>query len=84
MATYLQNLDNNKIRKRSVKISGHATSVSIEEAFWDALKRIAEKHNLSINSLVEKIDSDRSINFDGSTGNLSSAVRVFVLHNKTV
>jgi predicted DNA-binding ribbon-helix-helix protein len=84
MAVYLQNSIKNKIRKRSVMISGHATSISIEEAFWDALKVIAEKNNLSINSLIEKIDKERPTNLDGSTNNLSSAVRVFILDNKSV
>tara|TARA_Y100000739_G_C20366136_1_gene354524 strand:+ start:108 stop:362 length:255 start_codon:yes stop_codon:yes gene_type:complete len=84
MATYQQNSDNNKIRKRSVMISGHATSISIEEAFWNALKIIAEENSLSINSLIEQIDNERSTNIVESTNNLSSAVRVFILHNKTV
>lgn len=61
-----------RIRKRTVTVSGHVTSVSLEEAFWDVLKDIAAARDLSINGLVSEIDSTRS-------GNLSSALRVFVL-----
>jgi predicted DNA-binding ribbon-helix-helix protein len=60
------------IRKRSVTIAGHSTSVSLEAAFWDALKHIAAARDVSINALIESIDEGRS-------GNLSSAIRVFVL-----
>ena len=60
------------IRKRSVTIAGHSTSVSLEAAFWDALKLIAAARDVSINALIETID-------EGRTGNLSSAIRVFVL-----
>ena len=60
------------IRKRSVTIAGHSTSVSLEAAFWDALKDIATARGVSINALIEAID-------EGRTGNLSSAIRVFVL-----
>lgn len=60
------------IRKRSVDIDGHRTSVSIEAPFWDALREIAEKKKLSVNQLIAEIDKDRS-------GNLSSAIRVYVL-----
>lgn len=60
------------IKKRSVEIAGHRTSLSLEEAFWRALKRLAAKDGVSLNKLIEGIDRERS-------GNLSSAVRVFVL-----
>lgn len=60
------------IRKRSVIVAGHRTSVSIEEIFWRELARIAQTENTSINALVAAIDRDRS-------GNLSSAIRVYVL-----
>ncbi len=61
-----------RIRKRTVTVSGHVTSVSLEEAFWDVLKEIAASRDLSINNLVSEVDATRS-------GNLSSALRVFVL-----
>lgn len=60
------------LRKRSVLIAGHATSVTLEEIFWDELKAIALARGLSINQLVAEIDS-------GRRGNLSSAIRVFVV-----
>lgn len=66
-----------KIRKRSVRIAGHATSISLEAAFWEALKRIADDRGCSINRLITDIDLTRAT--DGSAGNLSSAIRVFVL-----
>jgi len=67
------------IRKRSVLIAGHATSVSLEEAFWKALKKIADARGQSLNTLVTEIDAARPPNM---SANLSSAIRVFVLRNK--
>jgi len=63
-----------KLRKRSVRIAGHLTSVSIEEIFWLALRNIADKRGMSMNALVTEIDIARS-------GNLSSALRVFAFEN---
>jgi predicted DNA-binding ribbon-helix-helix protein len=60
------------IVKRSVRISGHATSVSLEAAFWQALCDIAAARRVSLNALLATIDAGRS-------GNLSSAIRLFVL-----
>jgi predicted DNA-binding ribbon-helix-helix protein len=60
------------MRKRSVVIAGHRTSVSLETAFWSGLKEIAEQRGISVNRLVETIDASRGTN-------LSSAIRVFVL-----
>ncbi len=60
------------IRKRSVIVAGHRTSVSLEPEFWAALRDIAERRGLSINALVAEVDKGRN-------GNLSSALRVFVL-----
>ena len=59
-------------RKRSVRIAGHATSVSVEAAFWDALGDIARGRGVSVNGLITEIDSVRS-------GSLSSAIRLYVL-----
>ena len=61
-----------KIKKHSVVIAGHRTSLSLEDAFWRALTDLARQEGISVNGLVERIDSSRS-------GNLSSAVRVYVL-----
>ena len=60
------------LRKRSVTIAGHATSLSLEDEFWRDLQTIARRRNLSLNALVSSIDAARA-------GNLSSALRVFVL-----
>ncbi len=71
-----------QIRKRSVLISGHATSVSLEQAFWQRLKAIAEHRGVSVNALVTEIDGERPPpDAGGPAGNLSSAIRVFVLRN---
>jgi predicted DNA-binding ribbon-helix-helix protein len=59
--------------KQSVTINGHHSSVSIEGAFWNALKEIAVAQNISANALISKIDSERE------AANLSSAIRVFVV-----
>ncbi len=66
---------NGAIRKRSVTIDGHATSVSLEETFWQALASLAADRKISINALVSEIDRTRA---PGAV-NLSSAIRVFVL-----
>lgn len=59
--------------KRSIVIAGHKTSVSLEEAFWKALKDIAASRQQSLTDLVGAIDAERQ------QGNLSSAIRLFVL-----
>ena len=61
-----------KIRKRSVVIAGHRTSISVENAFWQALLAIAMARGLSANKLITGIDRERR-------GNLSSAIRLFVV-----
>jgi predicted DNA-binding ribbon-helix-helix protein len=61
--------------KRSVILHGHKTSVSLEEPFWEALREIAARKNLSVSALIAEIDCDRD------TGNLSSAIRLFILHD---
>ncbi len=63
-----------RLRKHSVTLAGHRTSLSLEAAFWSALRDIAEREGCSITALIEGIDGNR-------TGNLSSAVRVFVLRH---
>ena len=63
--------------KRSVNIAGHKTSVSLEAEFWGALKAIAAAEGVSLAGLIERIDAARA---EGSgTGNLSSALRLYVL-----
>ncbi len=64
------------IGKRSLVIDGHRTSVSLEDAFWRKLRAIAKERGVSLNRLVAEIDRDRD-------GNLSSAIRLFVLDTLT-
>jgi predicted DNA-binding ribbon-helix-helix protein len=59
--------------KRSIVIAGHKTSVSLEDAFWKGLKEIAVGRHTTLSDLVAGIDSGRP------HGNLSSAIRLFVL-----
>jgi predicted DNA-binding ribbon-helix-helix protein len=59
--------------KRSIVIAGHKTSVSLEDAFWKGLKEIAGGREITLSDLVAGIDTDRR------QGNLSSAIRLFVL-----
>jgi predicted DNA-binding ribbon-helix-helix protein len=59
--------------KRSIVIAGHKTSVSLEDAFWKGLKEIANGRDMTLSDLVAAIDSERQ------HGNLSSAIRLFVL-----
>ena len=66
--------DDAGVVKRSVAIAGHRTSVSLEAPFWDALKDIAAVRGASVQALVAEIDAGRG------GANLSSAIRVFVLH----
>jgi len=61
------------IVKRSIVIDGHKTSVSLEDAFWTTLKDIAHAESVAVSKIVADIDKNRKL------GNLSSAVRLFVL-----
>ena len=61
------------ISKRSIVIANHKTSVSLEDKFWDSLKEIAAEQDMTLAELVAAIDADRE------HGNLSSAIRLFVL-----
>ncbi|MBM2577958.1 ribbon-helix-helix domain-containing protein [Jannaschia sp. Os4] len=61
-------------RKRSLTLHGHRTSVSMEDAFWEAFARMAEAEGLSLNALAARIDRER-----GVTAGLASAIRVAVL-----
>ncbi len=61
------------VMKRSVVVGGHKTSVSLEDAFWTSLRDIALRRGLSISTQIAMIDRTRD------TGNLSSAIRLFVL-----
>jgi len=69
-----------RARKRSISIAGHATSVSLEDPFWDALRDIASVRGCSVADLVRRVDAARTAGAGGDGPvNLSSALRVFVL-----
>jgi predicted DNA-binding ribbon-helix-helix protein len=63
------------IVKRSVVLAGHKTSVSLEDAFWLGLKDVATSRRMTLSDLISRIDIDRE------QGNLSSALRLFVLNH---
>lgn len=60
------------VKKRSVVVGGHRTSISLEQAFWGALQTLAAQQDKTINQMVSDIDAARM-------GNLSSAIRVWIL-----
>ena len=62
-----------RVVKRSIVIDGHKTSVSLEDAFWTGLREIAQAQHATLSKLVGEIDRTRQ------QGNLSSAIRLFVL-----
>ena len=64
------------MRKHSIVLSGHATSLCLEDEFWQALKKIAKTKGLALRQLLIQIDNTH-------TGNLSSAVRVYILNELT-
>jgi predicted DNA-binding ribbon-helix-helix protein len=59
--------------KRSIVVGGHKTSVSLEEPFWTSMKEISGQRGMTLSEVVSEIDKDRQ------HGNLSSAIRLFVL-----
>ena len=63
------------IIKRSIVLAGHKTSVTLEEPFYQALKDIAASRRVTLSDLIARIDTDRE------HGNLSSAIRLFVLNH---
>jgi predicted DNA-binding ribbon-helix-helix protein len=63
------------IVKRSIVLSGNKTSVNLEDAFWRGLKDIATTRRMTLSDLISKIEVDRE------HGNLSSALRLFVLNH---
>lgn len=63
------------LRKRSVTIAGHATSLTLEEPFWRDLRALAKQREVSLNALIAEVDAQRA-------GNLSSALRLLVLESR--
>ena len=66
-------MEKSRVAKRTLKVSGRNTSVSLEEAFWNRLREIADERDVTLSTLVGQIDADRQF------ANLSSAIRLFVL-----
>lgn len=66
-------IDKREIAKRSVIVSGHRTSVSVEDEFWDEFKQIASRDGKSVNDLISEIDRAQP-----EAANLSSALRLYV------
>ncbi len=64
----------NRPVKRSLTIRGHRTSVSLEDPFWEAFRRIANGRGVGLNELAARIDAER-----GTSSGLASAIRIFVL-----
>ncbi|MEX0299399.1 MAG: ribbon-helix-helix domain-containing protein [Kordiimonas sp.] len=67
-------IEDAKLEKHSVTISGHRTSISLEKCFWRHLRKEAIDRNLSVNELVRQLDEARA-------GSLSGAIRAFVLQS---
>ena len=65
------------MKKHSVELSGHRTSIALEEEFWEELKKIAIRKNTSVRQLLMQIDNSHQ-------GNLSSSIRLFVLREGQV
>lgn len=63
------------MKKHSVHIAGHPTSITLEDEFWVELKKIADKNGQSVNQMVTSIDTTRG------ERNLSSAIRVYILND---
>ena len=66
--------------KRSIMIAGHATSISLEPVFWDALRDAAAAEGLPLNALVARIDAERVT--AQAPSNLASAIRVWLFERE--
>jgi len=66
--------------KRSIMIAGHATSISLEPVFWQALREAAAAEGLPLNALVARLDAERIA--DRSPPNLASAIRVWLFERE--
>lgn len=69
--------DDEILKKHSVVIAGHQTSITLENIFWSKLKEIANKDQKSLKELITEIDRSR-------TTNLSSAIRVYILKQANI
>jgi predicted DNA-binding ribbon-helix-helix protein len=66
-------MNSTTVKKRSIIIGGHKTSISLEDNFWTSLKHIAGARQTTVSEVIASLDATRE------NGNLSSAIRVFVL-----
>jgi predicted DNA-binding ribbon-helix-helix protein len=64
------------VKKRSIAIGGHKTSISLEDSFWTSLRQIARERATTVSEVVSTLEASRA------GGNLSSAIRTFVLDHK--
>jgi predicted DNA-binding ribbon-helix-helix protein len=64
---------NSTVKKRSIVIGSHKTSISLEDSFWTSLKQIARERAMTVAELIAALDATRK------EGNLSSTIRVFLL-----
>ena len=64
--------DDEDLLRRSFRIAGHQTSLSMERIFWDEFRRIAQEDGRSMTDVISEIDAQRS-------GGLSRAVRIYIL-----
>lgn len=65
------------VKKRSIRIAGHSSSITLEQPFWDILHHIAQERDISMAQLVSDIDRSRAHDAGGS--NLSGTIRVYIL-----
>lgn len=68
------------MKKRSVTLQGHPTSITLEDEFWNILKQIAANNEQSLASLINEIDEKR---LETTEGGLSSAIRIYILNAVT-
>jgi predicted DNA-binding ribbon-helix-helix protein len=66
---------NSTVKKRSIVIGSHKTSISLEDIFWTSLKEIALERATTVSAIIGVLDASHE------RGNLSSAIRVFVLEH---
>lgn len=73
-------MTNGTLKKRSMRLNGHRTSIALEQEFWDALNKILKARGTSMPRLITEIDASRVKTEDGPS--LASAIRVYVLNHK--
>jgi predicted DNA-binding ribbon-helix-helix protein len=66
---------NSTVKKRSIVVGSHKTSISLEDIFWTSLKQIARERAMTVSAIIGVLDASHE------RGNLSSTIRVFVLEH---